>query len=77
MSTTRYRRRAIGAHQITPAALAAYRAEDRKALHHELRLPPWQVSPLDAHGDCPWPPTTAGATSWPLSCELREALEAA
>ena len=77
MSTTRYRRRSPGAHGITPAAITAYRADDRKSLHAELRLPPWASSPLDAVGECPWPHGTAGATTWPLVVELREALEAA
>ena len=77
MSTPRRRTRAPAAHGITAAALAAFKAGNRKALHHELRLRPWAVSPLDAAGECPWPPTTAGATSWPSSVALREALEAA
>jgi hypothetical protein len=38
--------RNIGAHRITPAAVAAFLAGDYRALHHELNLRPWQTSPL-------------------------------
>jgi len=77
MSTIKRRTRAPAAHGITAAAVTAYRAADRAALHAELRLQPWAVSPLDAVGVCPWPPTAAGAAAWPQSVALREALEVA
>jgi hypothetical protein len=60
--------------RITPTAITAFRAGDRMTLHRELRLPPWQVSPLDADGDCPWSPTVAGGWTWPESVTLRAAL---
>lgn len=76
MSTPRRRTRAPAAHSITPAAVAAYRSGDQHTLHAELHLPPWQVSPLDAVGDCPWPQNSAGAITWPASAALRAELEA-
>ena len=33
--------------RITPGAIAAFRAGDRKDLAEALELPPWHVSPLD------------------------------
>lgn len=76
MATTHYRRRAPAAHGITAAALEAFKAGNRKTLHHELRLQPWASSPLDAQGACPWPASCAGAVAWPKAVELRELLEA-
>lgn len=75
MATIRRKKHTERHGRITDAALAAFRAGDRRTLHAELRLPPWAASPLDAEGACPWPHGTAGASAWPLSCELREALD--
>lgn len=73
----RRRTRNLARGRITPAALAAYREGDMRALHKALNLPPWQASPVAAIGLCPWPSGTAGATSWPDSLALREALTCA
>lgn len=59
---------------ITAAALAAFKAGDHLTLHRELRLPPWQASPLDAEGACPWRARSAGWQTWPDSVALREGL---
>ena len=61
--------------RITPAAVIAFRAGDREALHRALALRPWEVSPLDVHeGESPWPGNSGGAQSWEkaklLSAEL-------
>lgn len=77
MGSIRRRKHSERQGRITVAAVAAYRTGDKAALHAELHLRPWQASPIDATGECPWPPTAAGASSWPLSVELRTALEAA
>jgi len=63
--------------RITPAAVEAYRAGNRLELHRALNLPPWQASPLDAVGACPWPERSAGALSWASSVRLREELRCA
>ena len=63
--------------RITPAAVEAYRAGNRLELHRALNLPPWQPSPLDAVGACPWPPSTAGGRTWAKALELREELQCA
>lgn len=64
-------------HLVTPAAIIAFGAGDRKTLHRELGLKPWHESPIDAEGDCPWPAGSAGATGWQLSADLRtEIMEA-
>lgn len=62
---------------ITPQAIAAFRAGDRTGLHRSLGVRPWQVSPIDALGPCPWPDGTAGAASWALSSQLLAELAAA
>lgn len=62
---------------ITVEAVAAYRAGDWLGLHRALGLKPWQPSPLDAVGECPWNGNSAGATFWPLAVELRAELESA
>jgi hypothetical protein len=36
---------------------------------------PWEVSPLDAIGECTYPPTSMGALSWPRALALRKELE--
>lgn len=69
-----YRRRENTEGAITAAAVEAWNAGDRMALHRALGLRPWQVSPLDATGDCPHPDDTAGARSWPKAAALREEL---
>ena len=65
--------------RITPGAIAAFRAGDRKDLAEALELPPWHVSPLDVErgADCPWPRNSAGAVTWERALELRAELEAA
>lgn len=75
MATVRRKKRGAHTGRVTPAAVAAYRAGDWLALHTELRLPPWQVSPLDAVGPCPWPASMAGARTWADSVALRAELE--
>jgi len=76
MSTIKRKPRLQRAGRITPEAVAAYQHGDKIALHAALRLPPWQLSPLDAVGACPYPPRAAGATTWPDSVSLRAELEA-
>lgn len=63
--------------RITPAALAAWEAGDERALHRALGLRPWEVSPLHAEGECPWPIGTGAASTWPRMVELRAALQEA
>lgn len=63
--------------RVTDAAVAAYKAGDDLTLCRELRLPPWQISPLQVDGDCPWPAGTGGAMTWPDSVALRDELEPA
>lgn len=62
--------------RVTAAATAAFKAGDDVTLRSQLRLRPWQVSPLHAVGACPWPANCAGATTWPDSVALRAELEA-
>jgi len=59
--------------QVTPQAVAAFKAGDWRALHQELRLP-WLPSLLDLAGDCPWPPGSAGEATWEPSVALHEVL---
>ena len=77
MTTIRRRTRNQQAGRITPEAVAAFVAGDHATLKHALRLPPWQVSPLDAEGACPYPPLTAAAVMWLDSLALRTQLQAA
>lgn len=77
MTTIRRRTRTQQAGRITPEAVAAFRAGDHATLKHALRLPPWQVSPLDAEGACPYPSLTAAAVTWLDSLTLRNQLQAA
>ena len=77
MSTIRRRTRNQQAGRITPEAVAAFVAGDHVTLKRALRLPPWQVSPLDADGACPYPPQTAAAATWADSLAMRNQLEAA
>ncbi len=74
MSTTRRMRRTERFGRITDAAVAAFKAGDVMELHRELRLPPWQVSPLRAQGECPWPENSAAALTWADSVALLEVL---
>lgn len=76
MGTIRRRKHTERTGRVTPAAVAAFRAGDKAALHAELRLRPWQASPIAAVGACPWPASCAGAVAWPQSVALREVLEA-
>lgn len=69
--------RNIARNRITPAAVEAFKAGNRLELHRALNLPPWQASPLDAVGVCPWPEQSAGALSWASSVRLREELQCA
>lgn len=77
MATKRSRKSRTLRARVTPAAVAAYRAKDYAALHAELRLAPWEVSPLDAWGDCPWTGRSAGGDTWGQAVQLRAELEAA
>ena len=47
-----------------------------QALDRELGLKPWELGPVHAVGECPYPPGTGGHDSWPRAAELRNALEA-
>lgn len=77
MATKRTRKSRNLRARITPAAVAAFAAGDHAALHAELRLAPWEVSPLDAWGDCPWPAGTGAGSSWDQAVALRAELEEA
>ena len=57
--------------------IEAYEAGDDEALRALLDLKPWEVSPLDADGLCPYSPTSAGTMSWAKAAALREELERA
>ncbi len=63
-------------HRITPDAVAAFRAVDWLALHRALGLKPWEMSPLDVSGECPYPPGSGGGESWPMALALRDELQA-
>jgi len=63
--------------RITPAAVEAFKAGDVAGLRKALQLRPWETSPLDAVGACPWPPSTAGGRTWAKALELREELQCA
>lgn len=60
--------------RITPAAVEAFKAGDVAELRKALQLRPWETSPLDAVGVCPWPPSSAGGRTWAKALELRGAL---
>jgi len=66
-------------YQITPEAIAAYKAKDYTALHLALGLKPWEQNPLDVHKrrepsrDSPYP----WVRSWWKITRLRKELEAA
>jgi hypothetical protein len=61
-------------HRITPAAVAHFKAGEWLLLHRALGLRPWHPSPLDAVGECPWPPGCGGHEAWPLVVRLRAEL---
>lgn len=76
MPTKRTKRARPLAAKITPVAVEAYRAGDRRALHRQLRLKPFQVSPLDVHeGPCPFHPSYVASETWAHMQALRAALE--
>ncbi len=75
MPTKRMRVNRTQRTRITPDAVAAYRAGDETELDRLLRIPPWQVSPLEAEGACPYSRNAAGHGTWADSVDLREALE--
>lgn len=74
MATTRRIKRTERFGRITDAAVTAFKAGNVMELHRELRLPPWQVSPLRAQGKCPWPENSAAALTWADSVALRAVL---
>jgi hypothetical protein len=76
MGMIRRRKHSQQAGRINDEAVAAWKARDRRALHQALRLPPHQVSPLDAYGECPYPLHVAGGMTWATSSGLRSALQA-
>jgi hypothetical protein len=61
--------------RITPEMIKAFNDDDDDRLISLLRLKPWEVSPLEAVGECPYPPGTCGALSWPQARALRNELE--
>lgn len=69
--------RNIARNRITPAAVEAFKAGDVAGLRRALQLRPWEPSPLDAVGACPWPEWSAGALSWADSVRLRGELQCA
>ncbi len=73
---TRRRRSHNQRQRVTDETVALYAAGDKTALHQALRLPPWQVSPLEAVGECPYPPRSGGGNTWAESVALRAELEA-
>lgn len=77
MATKRTRKTRSLRAKVTPAAVAAFVAGDHSALHLELRLAPWEVNPLDAWGECPWPSGSGGGLTWDAAVQLRAELEAA
>lgn len=67
-------------HRVTPAAIEAFAAGDKGALHLALDLRLWQPSPLEADEDAPsaWmQPGTTWQDAWPLVRVLRLELEGA
>ncbi len=74
MPTMRHRVNRTQRVRVTPEAVAAFHAGDAMELHRLLRLKPWQASPLDAVGDCPYSANSAGGASWQDSVDLRAAL---
>jgi len=68
---------------ITPESVELYRRakadpDNRDlslALRRELGLKLWEIGPVHAVGECPYPPGTGGHNSWPRAVELRNALE--
>ena len=61
--------------RISDTAVELYAKRCYLSLHRELRLAPWQCSPLDVDSDvCPYPPGTGGHESWPKAKKLRAEL---
>jgi len=79
-----YPKRTSSKNGITPEAVELYRRakadpDNRDlslALDRELGLKPWEIGPVHAEGESPYPSGTGGHTSWPQAVELRNALEA-
>ena len=61
--------------KIPRAVIEAYDAGDDDTLRALLDLRPWEVSPLDADGPCPYSPTSAATMSWAKAVALREELK--
>lgn len=77
MPTKRNRRARNQRVRVTDRAVELYKASDWLGLHHELRLRPWEVSPLDVgEGADSGLAGSAGATSWAAAQALRAELEA-
>ncbi len=75
MPTKRQRKTRKLASRITPAAVAAFKAGDERALYEAIGQRPWEYSPLDVDdGPSPRP---VHAELWTKAQELRAALEAA
>lgn len=72
---TNYRQRRPGNDRIAPAAYAAFQAGDWMGLQRELRLKPWEASPLDATTDTPPAAGRGYRDSWPRARALRAELE--
>jgi hypothetical protein len=84
METMSYSKRTSSNTVITPEAVELYRRakadpDNRDlslALRRKLSLKLWEIGPVHAVGECPYPPGTGGHNSWPRAVELRNALEA-
>ena len=74
MGTLRRRNR-TQRQRVTDEAVAAYTSCDHAVLQRALRLPPWQVSPLEADGPCPYSEGSGGGGTWADSVPLRKALD--
>jgi hypothetical protein len=63
--------------RITRQAVEAFQRGDDEALRLELRLKPWEISPLSVEDDepCCYPEGSAGALSWPECLALRRELK--
>lgn len=71
MATTTTQRPSNPRAPVTEAAVTYFRERNRRELHRELRLKPWEWSPLEAR-DGPEPRPGFG---WEVAQELRKALE--
>jgi hypothetical protein len=63
--------------RVTPEAVAAFQAGDRREVSRLLQLKPWETNPLDADVDAPpWRSDgTTRALMWSQAVALRKALE--